>query len=243
MSNTVKSINHIDYIGDELDLFKNATNWKHYFSKQLRPYVQGDVLEVGAGIGINTQYLAADTGRLRSWCLLEPDKNLAAQIEAHTAGLALPGKVIVNGILTDLKDQQFDTIIYIDVLEHIEASAAEIVAVKERLRPGGHLIILVPAYNFLYNAFDKKIGHFRRYNKAMLLGDVNGLLRKERLFYLDSLGFFASLANKLVLKKELPSLANVQFWDKMLVPPSKVLDAMVFRSFGKSLIGIFKHEG
>jgi SAM-dependent methyltransferase len=242
MSNSVKSINHIDYIGNELELFKHAVHWKNYFSSKIRPYIKGDVLEVGAGIGVNTEYLARDRAAIQSWCLLEPDRNLAAQIEENTAALGLQNKSIINGIITDIADKKFDTIIYIDVLEHIEASVAEIQQVKARLKPGGHLIILVPAYNFLYNNFDKKIGHFRRYNKRLLLQEVDGSLRKERLFYLDSLGFFASLANKLILKKELPSLENVRFWDNWLVPPSKVFDVLYFRSFGKSLIGVFCHE-
>jgi hypothetical protein len=113
---------------------------------------------------------------------------------------------------------------------------------KQLLKPNGRLIILVPAYNFLYNNFDKKIGHFRRYNKKMLLGDVNGELTTVNLFYLDGVGFFASLLNKLILKKELPSYSNIKLWDKVMIPTSKLLDIFTLRSFGKSLIGIFQND-
>lgn len=242
MDVTKKSDNKLDYVGNELDLFKNATVWKSYFSSKIKPFIKGDVLEVGAGMGVNTQYLSANNETILSWCLLEPDSDLVARIPEQLTNIKVPQTMVVNGILSDIKDKTFDTIIYIDVLEHIEHSKEEILLAKKHLNPDGHLIILVPAYNFLYNAFDKGIGHFRRYDKSMLLKEINGELSTTRLFYLDSLGFFASLANKYFLKKDMPSKQNVQFWDKTLVPISKFSDSFVFKTFGKSLIGIFKNE-
>ena len=97
----MKSLSEVDYIGTELDLFKHATNWKKYFSKKLFPFIKGDVLEVGAGIGSNTKFLSAQKESIDSWFFLEPDKNLASQIEANTADLNLPKKTIVNGVISD----------------------------------------------------------------------------------------------------------------------------------------------
>lgn len=54
------------------------------------------------------------------------------------------------------------------MLEHIEADAAEMNKAAALLNPGGHIIVLSPAFQFLYNPFDKAIGHYRRYNKRML---------------------------------------------------------------------------
>ena len=238
----MKSVSQIEYVGNELELFKNAINWKNYFSGKLLPFIKGDVLEVGAGIGINTPFLSQNNDSITSWCCLEPDKELAEKIDSNTNQLNLLNCYTINGIIDDLEDSTFDTIIYIDVLEHIEESTKEIEKIKLRLNNGGHLIILVPAYNFLYNNFDKKIGHFRRYNKSCLTNEVNNRLKKKKLFYLDSVGFFASLANKLVLKKELPSEKNVLFWDKYLVSLSKFFDILFFKSFGKSLIGVYRNE-
>ena len=102
------------------------------------------------------------------------------------------------------------------------------------------LIILVPAYNFLYNDFDKAIGHYRRYSKKKLLREINDNFKTEKIFYLDSMGFFASLVNKFFLKKKLPSLDNIRFWDNYLVKLSLVFDILFLKRFGKSLIGIFR---
>jgi SAM-dependent methyltransferase len=229
----------MDYIGQELEIFKNATNWKNYYASKIKPYIKGDVLEVGAGIGINTQFLI--TQAIKSWDYVEPDTALCSQIKSNGIDPAIPQN-IVNGTIESLpSNKKYDTIIYIDVLEHIEQSREEIVKVKNKLKPGGHLIILVPAFNFLYNEFDKNIGHFRRYDKTILKADINGILAQKELFYLDSLGFFASVANKWFLHKTLPTHQNINFWDKVIIPLSKITDVIFCKSFGKSLIGIYRN--
>jgi SAM-dependent methyltransferase len=242
MENIMKLNKHTEYVGNELELFKYAVNWKTYFSKYLSPYISGDVLEVGAGIGSNIQYLVNSVNLINSWCFLEPDKNLASQIEINTININLKNKYIINGIISDIPEKKFDTILYIDVLEHINGSHEEIDKIKLRLKPNGILIVLVPAFNFLFNNFDEKLGHFRRYDKKLLLNEVNNRLKIEKLYYLDSLGFFASLVNKYILKKDVPSLNNIKFWDKYLITLSKFFDLIFFKSFGKSLIGVFRNN-
>ncbi len=238
----IKTTETIDYIGDELDLFKYAINWKNYFSDKIVDSIRGDVLEVGAGNGVNSKFLAKKAERITSYTCLEPDENLVLQIEENIAGIPIEKKTIINGTIKTVATEKYDTIIYIDVLEHIEESQQEVRMAKQLLKLNGRLIILVPAYNFLYNNFDKKIGHFRRYDKKMLLGDVNGELSTVKLFYLDGVGFFASLLNKLILKKELPSFSNIKLWDKVMIPTSRLLDVFTLKSFGKSLIGIFQND-
>lgn len=232
----------IIYEGKDLELFKNVEHWKKYFSKMLVKYIQGNVLEVGAGMGTNTQYMAKNIELVKSWNFIEPDENLAGQIEHNTRNLNFKEKRIINGTIASIKNDKFDTIIYIDVLEHVLDSKGEIEIVKQHMNPGGTLLILVPAYNFLYNNFDKRVGHFRRYNKKLLLNEINNNFLTKELFYIDSVGFFASLANKLFLKEELPSINQIKFWDRYMVTSSRLIDRIVFRTFGKSLIGIFKNE-
>jgi len=227
------------YIGNELDLFKNATNWKMYFSSKINPYIKGEVLEVGAGIGANTKYLINNNPKISSITCLEPDSELCKEIERNHLQDNITTKEIINGTTKDINNQ-YDTIIYIDVLEHIENSIEEIELIKARLNKNGQLIILVPAFNFLYSEFDAKIGHFRRYNKHLLKTEINDTLLLKKLFYLDSLGVIASFVNKFFLKKETPSIANVNFWDKKIIPLSKIFDNLFFHKFGKSLIGIYQ---
>ena len=229
------------YIGNELDLFKNATNWKNYFSKKIKPYIKGDILEVGAGIGTNTKYLIHDNVNIKSITCLEPDAILCEEMKLNHLNDKIDAKEILNGTIEDV-NKQFDTIIYIDVLEHIEKSKEEIELIKKRLNTDGQLIILVPAFNFLFSEFDSKSGHFRRYDKHILKNEVNNTLKLQKTFYLDSLGVIASLVNKYILKKGTPSPANIYFWDKKIIPFSKFLDIISFNTFGKSLIGIYQKK-
>jgi 16S rRNA A1518/A1519 N6-dimethyltransferase RsmA/KsgA/DIM1 with predicted DNA glycosylase/AP lyase activity len=76
-------MNEFRYVGSELDLFASCRNWKAYWAAQVRPFILGDVLEVGAGIGSNTALL--DFDRLRRWVCLEPDARLAEQLARNLA--------------------------------------------------------------------------------------------------------------------------------------------------------------
>jgi len=227
------------YIGDELSLFKDAMTWKNYWFNAVKSYIKGDVLEIGAGIGVNTN-LILQNPEVSSLIAVEPDESLSRQIienvEEDTS------KVTVHtGFIHDISiSKKFDTIIYIDVIEHIKNDNEELSRAKLHLKEGGHLIILVPAYNFLFSPFDKAIGHYRRYNKKLLMNSVPLNLTKIELFYLDSLGACASLVNKLFLKQSYPTKNQIKKWDRLIVPTSKIMDKIILRSMGKSLIGIWK---
>lgn len=228
------------YVGGELSLFKDAHNWKRYFAGKLRPYIRGDVLEVGAGIGGTTRLLC--DGSERSWTCLEPDGKLVAILEAEKAASPLPlePKVVVGDLGSLPEEGSFDTILYIDVLEHIEDDHGELERAAARLSEGGHLIVLSPAYSFLFSKFDEAVGHFRRYTGKTLAAAYPKALSKERLFYLDSVGMLTSLVNRLFLKQGEPTPDQIRLWDRVLVQTSKFVDPLVFRSFGRSVIGIYR---
>jgi SAM-dependent methyltransferase len=139
-----------------------------------------------------------------------------------------------------LAGQQFDTIVYIDVLEHIEKDSEELSEAARHLRPGGHIIVLSPAHQRLYSPFDAAIGHFRRYNRSSLRAVSPVDLTLIRMRYLDSVGLLASLANSLFLRQSMPHKGQLQFWDNWIVPVSRVLDPLLFYSAGKTIIGIWR---
>ena len=230
-----------EYIGNELHIFMKAVNWKKYWSSKVSPYIKGDVLEVGAGIGANTQYIARDFKDISRLVCIEPDANLSANIINDLPKSQIEKIEIKNCYLKDMDSSvKFDTILYIDVIEHIEFDADEVELAKSYLKEGGHLIILVPAYNYLFSEFDKAIGHYRRYNKRMLLTSGGKGLTKVKLFYLDSVGVILSFTNKILLKQGSPTMRQILFWDRLIVPISKIVDYIVFHAFGKSLVGIWR---
>ena len=224
------------YPGAELELFAYAINWKSYFKKHLMPYVQGRVLEVGAGIGETSKFL--QNAKVSHWTYLEPDKRLFSELVKKN--YRSKSNEFICGTTEDINDMIFDTILYIDVLEHIEDDLDELECCSHLLAKNGRIIILSPAHNILFSQFDRSIGHFRRYNHKMLKNLEFKNLKLEKYIYLDSLGLFLNLCNKLILKKSTPNKKQILFWDRCIVPVSKLLDPILDNKFGKTIIGIFE---
>lgn len=225
------------YVGGELELFKEAHAWKAYFKTRLAPYVSGDVLEVGCGLGANTAVFA--DLKFLSWTCLEPDVKLLARARSELA--ESPRFRFVEGTLASLPaDARFDAVLYLDVLEHIEDDAAEAARAAALLKPGGTLCVLAPAHQALFSPFDAAIGHHRRYCRASLNAAIPKELRPVGLWYMDSVGLLASAANRLLLRQAAPTPAQIRFWDGCLVPASRLLDPLTGYTLGKSLLGVWR---
>lgn len=231
------------YVGNELELFARVVNWKSYFTSKLRPYIRGAVLEVGAGLGETTLALAR-SGKFDDWTCLEPDPSLAANIRDKIASGKLPAACrLVQGFLSDLpRDRAFDTIIYVDVMEHIADDQAEFAVASQYLAPGGRLIVVSPAHMWLYSPFDEAIGHFRRYNRRTVGKLCAPGVHLERVFYLDSIGLAASLANRLLLKQSVPTPGQLRVWDGLLIPLSRIADALLGYRFGKQIVAVWERR-
>ena len=160
---------------------------------------------------------------------------------AATAGEFGENVATLCGTLADLPEgQRFDTALYVDVLEHIEEDRGELAGAAARLRTGGRIVVLSPAYPFLFSEFDRAIGHFRRYTKGMLRRLTPPGMRIEAEFYLDRVGMLASLANRAMLRQAQPTLRQVLFWDRVLVPLSRLLDPLTGRRFGRSVVTVWQ---
>lgn len=227
------------YIGSELELFAHAQNWKRYFGSVIAP-LGPRVLEVGAGLGSTTAALC--DGTQDEWLCLEPDRSLLDEVQARIQRGNLPACCHPRaGTVSELTpDERFDSILYIDVLEHIEDDHAELARAAAHLHPGGRLVVLSPAYPFLFSPFDKAIGHYRRYTRASLAALTPPGCRQSKLLYLDSVGLLTSLANRLFLHQSLPTQAQILFWDRRLVPLSRLLDPLIGFRAGRSVISIWE---
>ena len=174
------------YVGSELELFAHATNWKAYWSRRLSRFVGARVLDVGAGLGATARVLAASAQR---WSCLEPDPELAGRLRSAISSGELPPQCeVVQRFVEDLvASEEYDTVLYVDVLEHIEHDREQLERSARLLAPGGHIVVLAPAHNRLFSPFDKAIGHHRRYDKRMLRALSPGGCER-RAMYSDAAG-------------------------------------------------------
>jgi ubiquinone/menaquinone biosynthesis C-methylase UbiE len=225
------------YVGSELSVFSNAKNWKRYIAKHLRGYVSGEVLEVGSGLGSVTGVVSS---KARRWICLEPDPDLLARAGSLLANQAVNCEFVVGTVETMPPEEAFDSILYIDVLEHIEDDRLELVRASQHVKPNGVICVLAPAHPMLYSEFDRAIGHFRRYTKATLSAAGPPGFTLERLVYLDSVGWMASAANRFILKSAAPGIKQIAFWDRVLVSLSRVLDPVFGYSVGKSVLAVWR---
>jgi SAM-dependent methyltransferase len=232
----------MQYVGTELDVFATAVGWKNYVRDMLQPYIRGAVLEVGAGRGSFT--MALSRLECAGWVCLEPDSVLASEIRQRCAASELPPYVnLVVGTEADLPHAQFfDTILYLDVLEHIYDDEAEVRRAARRLATGGRLIILSPAFRLLYSPFDAAVGHFRRYTRRSLECLRPPDTAPEASFYLDAPGALLSLANRLLLRSEQPTLNQVALWDRFIVPLARKLDPIIGRCVGRSVVVVWRKQ-
>ena len=196
----------------ELEFFDEAKNWRKYQFENVLKYINFSVLEVGPGTGNNVQYYRDKASEIT---LLEINKHMANSLKFK---FEEDKKVIVQNSDIYSQERKFDTILYMDVLEHIEDDEKEINRALEQLKPGGNIVFFIPAYQFLYSDFDKAIGHVKRYNKHFFL-----TFKKDKrisiieLKYFDSIGFFMAVLNKLFNKDKKENINEPRTPDTVLL--------------------------
>jgi ubiquinone/menaquinone biosynthesis C-methylase UbiE len=232
-------MNNDQYPGKELFLFTKAVKWKTYWSSRVLPYLGKNVLEVGAGLGSNTLILCKNS--TQRWVCLEPDKNLSRTILKNIKSHECYSRCEVrNGKLQDLSpDEKFDSVLYIDVLEHIQNDREELLIAFQHLTANGKVIVLAPSHPFLFSEFDQAIGHYRRYNRLMIRKLSPPGSKLLHLEYLDSLGMLLSYANRMVLKQKIPHENDIRIWDSVVIPYSRILDKILRYRLGKSLLVVW----
>lgn len=231
---------HIPYESPDLALFAKAANWKAYWSGAIRPFIGVRVIEVGAGLGYSTEHMCR--GHEHEWCCLDPDPTHVAYLNKRIVDGELPPICKAErGTLADLPIRSgIDTIIYADVLEHIEDDESEMRVAAAHLKTDGHVIVISPAFQFLFSPFDSAVGHYRRYEKHDAKRLTVSGLALHRMFYLDSIGFFLSLMNRLLMRAQMPTAGQIAFWDGMVIPLSKLADHALKSAFGRSIVMIWR---
>ena len=226
----------MNYPGKELEIFDKAVFWRKYIYFLVKRYLKDGLLEVGAGIGSFTKNYKDN---LNNITLTELDTENIKKLKKRFKR----SRINIKLQYTSKIKKRFNTILYMNVLEHIKNDKKEINIALGKLKKNGHLVILVPAHNELYTRFDKEIGHFRRYKIKFFEKLKLKSSKVEKLIYLDCLGFFLYFLNKKFYKDEIyPSKNKIFIWDKIFIPLTFFLDLFSNYRFGKNLLCIIKKK-
>ena len=220
----------------EFTALSEAKNYRRALFTEFGPFLKGEVIEIGAGIGQMTEHLVSLPGVTRALAV-EPDHRFC---EKHRS--QFPAHEILEGTAEDLAPgTSCDAILSINVLEHIGEDHAELRRYANLVQPRrGTLCLFVPARPEIYAQIDKDFGHFRRYTRQELKTKLyQAGLEIISLYYFNWVGYFAWWFNFRLLKKRMFEPGKVRFYDRSVFPLVYAMESGLFRPpFGQSLIAI-----
>ena len=221
-----------DYNGWELNFFDKANNFREYQWSFFRKHIKKKILEVGPG---NCVFFEKYYRISEKIFLFEPSRKFRKKLVKKFR------RIKKIKILSRYDNSKYDTIIYLDVLEHIKNDEKEVLNAYNKLKSNGFLIISVPAFQHLYTQYDKKIGHFKRYNKVDFKKMFFNLkIKKYKMTYFDSIGYFFILISKFLnISSKVNFKQSIMLWN-FLIPLSKKLDFFLSKFIGKSLMVIIQ---
>ncbi len=225
-----------EYFAQDLEAMDSASNYYSWILDAFAPHIGEHILEVGAGSGNFSKRLLERNPTLLA--CLEPSDNVASQLEQRLSGVG--NAEAHRGLLAHHAagwQQRFDTIIYINVMEHVEHDRDEVRLALSCLKPDGHLLIFVPALPWLYGKADEMFGHFRRYTKSALveLFSASGA-EVKRVQYWDILGVLPWWVSFVLLRRSVMGKGMVRLYDSAVVPVARVLEGLVTPPVGKNLL-------
>ena len=224
-----------EYDGRDLEITSFAKKYHEWIASLFRGFLGKRVAEIGAGSGNFSQLLMREP--IEELVAVEPSRNIYPILKRNTkydARIITHNKFFAE-ISSEYKNY-FDSIVYVNVLEHIEDDAGELARIYESLRPGGHVCIFVPALQWLYSAHDASIGHYRRYYRKELISKLNTAgFEIVKVRYFDFAGIIPWLVVFKWLKRN-ASAGSISFYDTFITPISRVIESIISPPIGKNLI-------
>lgn len=214
---------------------EGARNYNAWIVRRFRPYVGHSMLEIGIGHGGFRPFFP------------DLERYVGVDIDAGLVRRALelyPGETFVvadaaSPTLVDRAGASFDSVLCVNVLEHIKDHRTALANLAAALRPGGHLLLLVPAFGFLYNDLDRLAGHVRRYTKTSLVAALPDGVDLVEAGYFNPVGALGWALNNFMSHRSLETRevrSQVALFDRWLVPVSRGIDPLTRRLFGQSVV-------
>ena len=234
-SDSFSNNNNFKYNGRDLESMSFAQNYHNWIYNVIAPSLGNNIAEIGSGVGNFTKFLL---------------KNSHSYVHAYEPCAIMHKSCTflnhnrVNCLNKNFETEKesklnyFDSVVFINVLEHIQRDYQAIEASFEILKKGGKLVIFVPALNSLYSEFDKSVGHFRRYQKKHLIRLLsNKGVRIQTCNYFDCIGIIPWFIFIKVFRSGL-NPSRVKAYDSLIVPWLCIIEKLIAPPIGKNLLAI-----
>lgn len=224
-----------------LNTIAQANRFNEWMYETIKPFCKGRILEIGSGIGNISSFFIRDG---QSIMLSDIRPAYCNYLRKHFSGK--PGCEGVTNL--DLVHPQFDqvhagllntfdTVFALNVVEHIRDHELAISNAAKLLRPGGGMVILVPAHQWLYNGFDKELEHYRRYTRMRLKALMSPHVNISHSQYFNGAGIPGWFISGRILKRKIIPAGQMKLFNT-LVPAFRLLDKLINNSIGLSVITV-----
>ncbi|MDR2105775.1 MAG: class I SAM-dependent methyltransferase [Deferribacteraceae bacterium] len=177
-------------LADSLKKWDKISRYSQWIYNQYKDFIGASIFDVGIGIGAMTDFYIRNANFVFGVDIFDTQLEMVRQ-RFRSFNFVAEKMDIEKDDIVGLKSNNFDTIIMVNVLEHIEYDLSTLEKLKDILTDGGRMIIFVPAIPFLFNGFDKASGHYRRYKKKMLKNIAAALgMRVLKCRYFNFFGIF-----------------------------------------------------
>lgn len=232
------------YPGRELEAMNGASNYHGWILGIFKPFLGRHLVEVGAGLGSFSELIVAQHS-CETLSLVEPSKGMYEGLVVNARRLSTFTRVdTYHGTFPEaaalIKQKEApDSIIYVNVLEHIADDELELETIRKNLSEAGRVFLFVPALAWLYGAFDERVGHVRRYTKSELEEKLHRSGFKMILSsYFDLPGIAPWWVKYCLLKSSTMEPAGVRLYDRFVVPATRRLESLISPPLGKNVIAI-----
>lgn len=228
----------MNYIGDALKLTLDELSHVHKYNmliyENIKPYLGERILEIGAGIGNISKLLIKSQPSLLVLTdfdeyyleILSKKYNGDPKIKVHKLDISKE---------SFMHNYQIDTIVSINVLEHIKEDIKALINCNKILCDSGKLILFLPANRFLYGELDKSLGHYRRYSKKEIVMKLREAgFRIDKIKYFNGIGILGWLINSKILKRKKIPTFHLRVFE--LITYVVALERYIRLPFGLSFI-------
>lgn len=222
-----------------LEGLATAVNHRRWFVELAVPYLGDDPIEIGSGLG---DYAIEWADRIPRFTATEADPERLVKLKERMVDR--PGVSVREMLLPSEDSGHYSAAVSYNVLEHIEDHVGALRSISRLVRPGGAIVLIVPAFMFAMSPVDIATGHVRRYTKKTMRAALTEAgLEVERVQYANALGLIGYYAATSLFKLTPKEGAMVKVYDRLVLPATKAAESIVRPPFGQSVFAVARVPG